>query len=675
MLTVDHISTSELRSKMADSSYLVDFGGSPTPDASRHIHLPSHRDLSTPLDDDALTDALSPPIQTNRNRDGDGQFLLDTYARACHPALDDLSGDALDDTLAALEHCHTGLRRARNAECLEAENIYNLANRLVTWLQDDPRARLGPLSDGKWWIAHDVYLVRAGRLSSSGVGAYRDGGMPVLSDPNLLDWSFYYGDRTGDKDRFERALFTAHIVHFTGVEHWALIIRQKSTGNTWYIDSNPCVELSRRSLKALMIFKDRLRRSGISDPEGAVHKIVVSTKQDDDWSCGLHVIANIMAFIRFEVPRWNEIHGWGGINARQMRKQLLSCLHSLMGLRLPVDFVSPRPPTWPRQTRRSTRDQTRARQELPKPAAKSTRGKKSPGQAGGKPEPAAPTKPKIVLKKPDARAAPNTPGAPTGTATQESTPRTPAEAQADPLTSAERRQGWAIKHWRPTEETAVTVVQPRERARSAPPSLGATGLALAREERGRDGEAEPGAAPEIPTQPAAEPQEDREWEAEPEAASETPAQPAQPIFGTRRAPRGRAIVQAARALEAAEAAALEARRAQREAGLSQVPRVSVKKAVAVARCATSALRVRKPPGGVGSSPYQTRRRTAKTVRFASIIATSIAAPTAVDLPPTAVRRSPLKRKRSAGSPDDFGAAAQKRRKTRISTRFGAGPAV
>ncbi|KAL2020589.1 hypothetical protein VTK56DRAFT_8177 [Thermocarpiscus australiensis] len=260
-------------------------------------------------------------------------FIKDTYGRVCHPYLDDmptyqelLIPGYSNPTLDALKACHNGLHDIRNKKYLDGEGIFHLAERLMSWIQDQEHARLGGWFTRKWWIVPECYTLLAGRSGSSQPNIY-GGKAPKLGDPNQ------HGDRTQDAHNFNRALFTVHFVHFSRpVEHWAVVIRQGSTGNTWYMDSVRRTAAA-RSEKAKRALSDWLQRSGLRDPEAAVHTLVQCREQEDSWSCGLHAIANAMAFIRFEALGWGQIPAWRNVDERQMRTQLAESLHNLMGLR------------------------------------------------------------------------------------------------------------------------------------------------------------------------------------------------------------------------------------------------------------------------------------------------------------------------------------------------------
>jgi len=56
----------------------------------------------------------------------------------------------------------------------------------------------------------------------------------------------------------------------------------------------------------------------------------------DDWSSGLHVIANIFAFVKFGVLGWQKFCGWGLDSNRDdvTLKTLTESLHKLMNISL-----------------------------------------------------------------------------------------------------------------------------------------------------------------------------------------------------------------------------------------------------------------------------------------------------------------------------------------------------
>lgn len=202
-------------------AYLADFGGGPTPTAAQLVRLPTHRDFPTPLTDSELLDAQHRQLDREIDAYDDLKLIMRIYARACHPNIDDMPKPSLnpivsDPTIQAFEHCHNGLCTARRGACLEGEQVYHLAKRLITWLQDQDEAknRLGPYQwpSSNWWIAPAGYVLEG---HSSGVTAARYGGAhmsarvatPVLGDPTLFGVNSH-------QPEFHAAKFTIHFVHF-----------------------------------------------------------------------------------------------------------------------------------------------------------------------------------------------------------------------------------------------------------------------------------------------------------------------------------------------------------------------------------------------------------------------------------------------------------------------------
>ncbi|KAK3379647.1 hypothetical protein B0T24DRAFT_612540 [Lasiosphaeria ovina] len=164
--------------------------------------------------------------------------------------------------------------------------------------------------------------------------------------------------------RFNDALFTLHIVHFycgvnskhtkRGVElaHYALIIRQRNTGDTFYLDSMSEGRPQRGDAAKMMLDK-LLEDSGIPANNNGHHKVITIWPQHDEVSCGLHVIANIIAFLEMgvlgwdRIPRWQDKRGHG--NPAEMIRQLTTSLHYIWGLkRGGFDKINlgPRPEEW-----------------------------------------------------------------------------------------------------------------------------------------------------------------------------------------------------------------------------------------------------------------------------------------------------------------------------------------
>jgi hypothetical protein len=125
------------------------------------------------------------------------------------------------------------------------------------------------------------------------------------------------------------------------------MICQVPTGRSWYLDSLHDAHRNERSTKARAALLDWLQRSGRPAPTGVPaaerHETSDTRKQEDGWSCGLHVVANAMAFIRFEVRGWHKIEQLKMRKSKGMRKELLVCLHHLMGLKYDPDAKAAKP--------------------------------------------------------------------------------------------------------------------------------------------------------------------------------------------------------------------------------------------------------------------------------------------------------------------------------------------
>ncbi|KAK4032783.1 hypothetical protein C8A01DRAFT_40757 [Parachaetomium inaequale] len=274
--------TKQMRLAMAK-----EFGG-PTPVHSKQLNLPSHQNLQPPIADAQLLDATSPQINKEikalATGNPDWNFLTATYTRVAHSLLDQPGTEA---TLQAWKHCHNGLFAARKSDWLDGEHIYHLAERLITWSQDDPNARLGNRASGNWWIVPTNYtlLVR---------GAGGD-----ITPP--FGW---FDEDAATLARFDQAKFTVHFVHFTA--HWAVLIYQHSNGNTFFLDPQTGEGRKTRNYAARDEFRRWLQASGKPLPPGADHVRVNVPDQEDAWSCGLHAIVNAMSFLHSQEARMPE---------------------------------------------------------------------------------------------------------------------------------------------------------------------------------------------------------------------------------------------------------------------------------------------------------------------------------------------------------------------------------
>ncbi|KAK3297299.1 uncharacterized protein B0H64DRAFT_431270 [Chaetomium fimeti] len=308
---------------------LTEFGGSPTPAPTIQLNLPNHQSWDPDVTESDLIDARMKRINCRKVGPIDDErlehFLTVKYGRVGHQLLD--SGDQTS-VFEGWRHCHNGLCEVRRREWLDDENIYYLAERLITWSQEQEPARLGDRASGNWWIVPPRYHIRVrepgdeeGEMSAA---------LGCVENKRVSD-EFH--------EKFDKAKFTVHMVHLKN--HWAVLIYQHSNGNTFYLDSLP-KGLQDRNRRARDEFRRWLRESDKVLPRGARHHMIRVPDQEDAWSCGLHALANAMAFLRYESLGWNKIQGWTSMGSRPMRRQLITCLHQLMGLK----FIPPEtPPT------------------------------------------------------------------------------------------------------------------------------------------------------------------------------------------------------------------------------------------------------------------------------------------------------------------------------------------
>ncbi|KAK4099506.1 hypothetical protein N658DRAFT_539791 [Parathielavia hyrcaniae] len=317
-------------------AYLADFGGGPTPATTTACQLPRLPQVP----DDQLYDISKDGIDKYLNPqalNSHSEFLTATYLRVAHPALDSDSQGRLESWI----HCHNGLRTARDNEWLAEEEVYHLTNRLLTWIQDQQDARLGPHPSGQWWVVPESYILHIYDATKRLAGQTRQGAAaapallinalpiaPVLGDATLV------GPIAAQQHnaRFAAAKFTIHFVFCNG-DHWSLIIYQRSTGDSWYFDSLQDSCSDERSQLARETLEDWLQRSGSPAPAASSYYFPKVRKQLDGWSCSLHSIANIMAFVRFEVLGWTKMEPWKRCGPGGMLDELLVCLHRLMGLK------------------------------------------------------------------------------------------------------------------------------------------------------------------------------------------------------------------------------------------------------------------------------------------------------------------------------------------------------
>lgn len=405
---------------------LDEFGDQPTPPETRLLDLPGHDAFPIgggALTDDELYDAAhgAYDFEILDMKEETTNWLHDTYLRVAHPALD---FDPDDAWLTAWRHCHNGLWKVREQLWLDGEHIHHLAERLITWSQDQkPRARLGDRGSGNWWIVPDTYHLRVG-------GDEESPPLGFFEDPD--------GESEGYEklhDAFDKAKFTVHMVHH--VNHWAVIIYQHSNGTAFYLDSMHD-ELEARSKLARKEFGRWMTVSGKAIPVRAQFRRIPVRDQEDRWSCGLHVVVNAMAFLRYESLGWHRIEDWTTTEARPMRRQLITCLHRLMGLK----YIPGDSPTTSRQrankkpTKRKQSTSSKASTKEPSKTAETEPTKKqSPRKASPNIAALASTRKAARRAKSISRPLFGARGAPLG---RELAKSIRAEAQKDALATANR---------------------------------------------------------------------------------------------------------------------------------------------------------------------------------------------------------------------------------------------
>ncbi|KAL2257874.1 hypothetical protein VTK26DRAFT_9058 [Humicola hyalothermophila] len=218
-------------------SYLQDFGG-PTPADVQVVRLPSHRDI--PIPDDELVYALDSIINDylNESKQANKDLILELYTRACHPLHDSMPtpGDnpVSDPTIYSFVECHNGLHAVREEEMMFADQICELTDRLVTWIQDQQAVekRLGPRYGGenRWWITPADYVLQVQNSGPTLPGWHLNARTAPLADVGVRAKAHEAAVT------FPHAKFTIHFVHFWRPEHWAIIIRRTLNGDTWTQD-------------------------------------------------------------------------------------------------------------------------------------------------------------------------------------------------------------------------------------------------------------------------------------------------------------------------------------------------------------------------------------------------------------------------------------------------------
>lgn len=295
-------------------------------------------------------DSLDPAEQLNRLGEGswggDNNFIYNVY------------GNAL----------HNGLVKYRQSDLLTGASLYHLTRRLITYLQDlEPTSYLGSIDEGRWWLAPDCYhiLVSCGRIEQGpddpppSYGASTIGAAHMSTD--YVAQSLYGTDRFLDGERFDRARFTFHWINLQFYnypdpkktaekdaekeDHWALVIRHAGTNRGHYFDSMFSHHSAGERATRLRLVREAMNRwlgdSGkpllVDLKAPARQPVQRELKNKGLWQCGVHTMANAIAFIRCGRLGWHNIPAWRGATASTGREadmvdQIGRSLHRLMGL-------------------------------------------------------------------------------------------------------------------------------------------------------------------------------------------------------------------------------------------------------------------------------------------------------------------------------------------------------
>ncbi|KAM7187263.1 hypothetical protein V8F33_011354 [Rhypophila sp. PSN 637] len=348
------------------------------------------------LPNNALDIEVDDSADSTRGKGVDGRTIYGAYQRVTgHANLDDLVGlpnpatakpKTDDEHDAAVRRgsmyfnyacMHNNLCLWRRNGELTGEGIYYLAQRLATYTQQlNPDRGLGPLADGKWWIApHAYHIVEWAGHDPTKRGASPDNGIrsKALSLAGDQAIAVFGQERGVDKYNFEAASFTFHFVNLNEYwyddketekvsGHWSLIIRHKGTNEAYYLDSmwdrsgidnTERVALQQRILGLFNAwlkesFQAEKDQDGVDREISTLHPINV-TRQFTPNSCGNLCIANLLAFISYGRFGWADVDAWRPEPGKtktakptylakkrseaEMLQDVGRSLHRLMGLR------------------------------------------------------------------------------------------------------------------------------------------------------------------------------------------------------------------------------------------------------------------------------------------------------------------------------------------------------
>jgi hypothetical protein len=318
----------------------------PTPEASKSLQLPHPQTNPVPFTapfrwfkvNSSFDKTVNPPASINSESGQQTQVgsPLQDYIAVSHPVLDFAEnanrgvpvGQQRWEAFAA---CHNGLHIARHALFLQGDEIFHLMERLMTWVMDQPDARLGNRQTGTWWIASGFHYT-----------LYIETNLPHDSAARGLDVRGLVpeSERLAFRSSLQNATFTVHLVNSEAANHWTVIIYRPQTGDSWHFDSLGPGGISRngkssgasRANLARQELERWLESSGHRVPRTGRAYNVQTAPQTDGWSCGLQCIANVLAFLRHEVLGWHLIQGWENHSSDDMIAELVGSLHYLMGI-------------------------------------------------------------------------------------------------------------------------------------------------------------------------------------------------------------------------------------------------------------------------------------------------------------------------------------------------------
>ncbi|KAK4221526.1 hypothetical protein QBC38DRAFT_491871 [Podospora fimiseda] len=344
------------------------------------VHLPTFTNLIPPLTDAVLHDVTVAPWNTEFTLSVPPRDAVLHFQRAGNPLVDDFNTPSphprSDWTNFNIQECYNGLYNLRHGNFAVITELCALAIRVLSWAQEHPSARMGNFNDpfngapaGRnnrtWWIAttstyvllpHDFIV--DGTLKNTLVSEGKQSAFDLGEGPAPA------GDAMpGEYDAapLNNAKFALFPVNLGTRNHWALLIvykppafvgREKHEWKCWYLDSQDNVngdgedDVEEYNLRAeaataaVEAFFRRATPTAIFVPgDGTVHlqRRVKMTPQDDGFSCALHVVANIVACVRFETIGWDRVLGWDVdpvVRVRDMTKHLNRSLHHILGLKV-----------------------------------------------------------------------------------------------------------------------------------------------------------------------------------------------------------------------------------------------------------------------------------------------------------------------------------------------------